>query len=140
MIERDKIIIFETGLPGFKTEREFVLLHLPGTSDEIFQTLQSINTPSLAFVVANPYYFYKDYEFRLDDSIIDHLCIKQAKDVLVLTIMTLKSPFEKSTINLKAPLIINSTLKRGKQLILNEGDYPTKASLVPPHVPQSKGE
>ncbi|HLR74578.1 MAG TPA: flagellar assembly protein FliW [Virgibacillus sp.] len=139
-VESDKIIHFKSGLPGFNDETEFVLLQLPGTPAEAFQTLQSIKTPDLAFVVANPYQFYQDYEFRLDHSIVEYLKIQDEKDVLILTIVTLKSPFENSTINLKAPLIINSTRKRGKQYILNEEDYPTKAALVSPHVSQAKGE
>lgn len=137
-VDQNKVIHFVTGLPGFDEEKEFVLLKLSGTSLEAFQMLQSIKTPGLAFVVTNPYYFYKDYEFRLNKTIKDLLKIEQQEDVLVLTIVTLKSPFDQSTINLKAPLIINLNRKLGKQYILNDENYPTKAPIHFSKAPMGK--
>src|SRR5699024_6850079 len=139
-VDQDKIITFPSGLPGFKHETKFILLPLPSIPADVFQTLQSVNTPHLAFVVANPYHFYQDYEFRLNEPTLKHLRISHEKDVLVLAIVTLKSPFEKSTLNLKAPLIINLTLKLGKQLILTDEDYPMKAPLKQAHISRAKGE
>lgn len=137
-IETSQIIHFHSGLPGFIEETEFALLDLPG--NPVFQALQSTKTKDLAFIVTNPYHFYMDYEFTLDDPIVESLAIKSKRDVAVLTIVTLKSPFEASTINLKAPIIINSTRQQAKQYILNMADYPTKASIVPPNASKTKGD
>ena len=134
----NQVIQFTTGLPGFVEELEFVLLDLPGNS--AFQTLQSIKTPGLAFIVTNPYHFYLDYTIKLDEQILEKLEIENEKDVLILSIVTLKSPFKTSTLNLKAPIVINSTRKQGKQYILNTDNYPTKASIVPPNTSQVKGD
>jgi len=139
-VDQNKIITFPSGLPGFKHETKFILHPLSSIPAEVFQTLQSVNTPHLAFVVANPYHFYRDYEFRLNEPARKHLQISHEKDVLVLAIVTLKSPFEKSTLNLKAPLIINSTLQLGKQLILTDEDYPMKAPLKQAPPQRAKGE
>src|SRR5690625_243661 len=116
-IDKSKIIQFPSGIPGFIDELEFVLLDLPGHS--IFQTLQSVKTSELAFIVVNPYHFYKKYEFRLEKYLLESLQIKSEQDVIVLAIVTLKQPFTRSTINLKAPLIINSNVSLGKQYVLN---------------------
>lgn len=129
-IDESDIISFANGLPGFNGEKKFILLPIPGTAPETFQTLQSIKTPELAFVVTNPYHIYKDYEFHLDQATIDQLKIKSKRDLFILTIVTLASPFEKSTMNLKAPIIINGQTRLGKQYILNDYTYPTKAPLV----------
>lgn len=137
-IEKTKIIHFSSGLPGFLEEVEFILLDLPG--NQIFQVLQSIKTPDLAFIVTNPYHFYVDYEFKLDDQIIERLAIESEQDVVVLTIVTVKSPFEFSTINLKAPIIINSSKQCGKQYILNITDYQTKAAIAQPNASKMKGD
>ncbi|WP_163970547.1 flagellar assembly protein FliW [Oceanobacillus halotolerans] len=128
-IDREKVIQFPTGLPGFIEETKFVLLDLP--ENPVFQVLQSIHTKDVAFIVTNPYHFYQSYTFELDDSIIDPLAIKDSKDVVVLSIVTLKQPFENSTLNLKAPIIINAANQFGKQYILNIDDYPSKASIAP---------
>src|SRR5699024_12007617 len=83
-----------------------------------------------AFILTNPYHFYQDYTFELDDSVLESLLIQTKEEVAVFTIVTLKQPFKTSTINLKAPVIINSQKKYGKQLILNNDEYHTKASIT----------
>lgn len=137
-VEEKNTVQFANGLPGFIDESQFILLNLPG--NPVFQTLQSMKTPELAFIVTNPYDFYQDYTFELDNSILESLRIKNQEDVLVLTIVTLTSPFECSTINLKAPLIINAKQNVGKQYILNNDDYKTKTPIVLPKVTQAGGE
>jgi len=126
-IEQEKIIHFETGLPGFAKETKFVVLDLPG--NDLLQILQSIQTTHLAFIVTNPHYFYKDYEFKLDEHVIEALEITSEQEVVILSIMTIRDPFHLSTINLQAPLIINQTNKRAKQYILSNEKYPVKAKI-----------
>jgi len=70
-LEQEHIIEFQTGLPGFLDEKRFVLLNIPGNT--VFQTLQSVKTPNLAFVVTDPYFIYQDYTFELDDNMIAYL-------------------------------------------------------------------
>lgn len=137
-IEKKQIIQFPSGLPGFIEEVEFVILDIPG--NPAFQTLQSIVTPGLAFIVTNPYQFYLDYTFKLDEQILGSLAIENEQDVVVLSIVTLKSPFKTSTLNLKAPIIIHSTHKQGKQYILNKDEYLTKAPIVSPNTLKVKGD
>lgn len=126
-IEESKIIHFPSGIPGFLDELDFVLLDIPG--NPIFQFLQSLKSEELAFVVVNPYQFHKEYTIELDESTINSLEIKSEKDVLILTIVTVKEPFETSTMNLKAPIVINLEKMLGKQYILNTDEYQSKASL-----------
>lgn len=137
-VSETKIIEFSSGLPGFIEHTKFVLLNLPENS--VFQVLQSTETPSIAFIVTNPYHFYQDYMFDLDNNIVENLRIESDKDVIVLAIVTLKEPFNKSTMNLKAPIIMNLQHKRGKQYILNMEDYPSKAAFVPSASSTGKGE
>lgn len=128
-IDRSKQIQFANGLPGFNEETEFVLLDMPNAP--LFQVLQSVKTDYVAFITANPHALYPDYSFRLDDKTKEQLDIKSEKEVVVLSIITLKQPFEKSTMNLKAPIIINSREKLGKQYILNTDEYSSTASIKP---------
>lgn len=137
-IEKKQVIRFSSGLPGFIEEEEFVILDIPG--NPLFQILQSTLTPTLAFIVTNPYDFYVDYTFKLDEQILKTLKIQHEQEVVVLSIVTLKSPFNTSTLNLKAPIIINSTGKQGKQYILNKDNYSTKAPIVSPNISKAEGE
>lgn len=128
-IAEENIITFPSGLPGFSDEHKFVLLNIPSEATDTFQVLQSVKTTELAFIVTNPYYFYQDYEFTLEDGIIEQLKIAEKEDVIVLAIVTLQEPFEESTINLKAPLIINYKENLGKQYILHTDMYKTRTPL-----------
>lgn len=137
-IDKERIIQFPEGLPGFINEKNFVLLHIPG--NDIFQTLQSVNTPTLAFIITNPYQFYKEYVFDLDGATVEKLQVNQPEDVAVYVIVTVKDPFHSSTLNLKAPLLVHSLNKQGKQYILDRDDYSAKAPLVSPEAAKAKGE
>lgn len=137
-IDEEKVLTFSSGLPGFTDEKKFALLNFPDS--DTFQILQSMKTSNLAFIVTNPYQFYNDYEFKLDKQIRENLQIKQAENVLVLAIVTLKETIYESTMNLKAPLIINRELKYGKQYILNDQTYSMKTLLAPEEELRAKGE
>ncbi|RLL46656.1 flagellar assembly protein FliW [Oceanobacillus piezotolerans] len=128
-IDDDKIIHFPSGIPGFLEETDFVLLDLP--ENPAFQILQSINNVNVAFIVTNPYLIYPEYTFNLDDSTIETLKITDEKQVAVFSIVTLKRPFQESTLNLKAPIIVNSNQLIGKQAILNMEEYSSKAAIHP---------
>jgi len=126
-IEETDIIQFENGIPGFLNEHEFIIL--PLTEDGIYSIMQSIRTPQLAFVITNPFIFYKDYDFTIEDKIVKQLDIKSVTDVKVFNILTLQDPFEKTTINLQAPIIINTKNNQAKQVILNNDLYRIKHPL-----------
>lgn len=127
-IEANEKITFENGIPGFLDEKTFVLL--PLDEETSFFILQSVQTPRIAFVVTSPFFFFKDYEFDLDESTKERLNIQSEQDVEVLVILTVKELFNNSTANLKAPIILNRKTKLGKQLILNQTDYTTKHRLA----------
>ncbi|WP_338655515.1 flagellar assembly protein FliW [Sporosarcina psychrophila] len=122
-----EILTFDNGLPGFENERNFILLSIEG--NEVYQILQSINSKEVGFVIANPYLFTSDYTFELNESSVEALNIESEEDIIVLTIVTVKEPFNTSTVNLKAPVIINTKSKKAKQCILENADYPIRYSI-----------
>lgn len=126
-IAEQSILTFEKGIPGFPDERKFTLLPLP--EQTAISVMQSVETPALAFVVADPYSFFSPYEFALDENTVELLGISGAEDVSALVILTVYDPFETSTANLQAPVIINVKNNKAKQVILNEEDYKTKHPL-----------
>lgn len=137
-VDETKQIQFSTGLPGFENETAFILLDLP--DNYIFQLLQSLYTPSLAFVVVIPYHIYPDYEVDLDDHILESLNIQHEADVFLLSIVTLASPFTKSTLNLRAPVVINVNNRSGKQYILKTDNHSSKTPIEPSLKGSVKGE
>lgn len=134
-IEKNKIITFESGIPGFPHEKKFALLPLEGTP---FSILQSILTVQVAFVVTDPFLHFPSYEFKLVDEVQQKLQIESEKDVIIFTILTLAKPFANSTANLKAPIVINERTKLAKQMILPEEKYETKHMLFQPKTSAEK--
>lgn len=128
-IDDKKTLDFPNGLPGFPDETNFIMLELPNNA--LFQLLQSTKTSSLAFVITNPYVFYKDYELKLEEELLNLLKINKSEDVAVFVIVTLNNPFKDSTINLRAPVVINTKEMIGKQYILNDSLYSSRATLTP---------
>lgn len=133
-INKDDIIHFPSGIPGFLDENEFYILPLEGT--ELF-VLQSVKTTGVAFIVTDPFVLFPQYEFNLPEEALEKLEIQSDKDVATFAILTVREPFEETTANLQAPLVINQTKKLGKQVILNQTSYQTKHKIM---TPQEQGE
>ena len=96
---------------------------LPIEENDVFQVLQSTTTPDVAFIIVNPYTIVEDYSFKVDEPTINLLDIKSEEDVFILGVLSVKEPFETSTINLQAPLIFNATTRKAKQMILNDNTF-----------------
>jgi flagellar assembly factor FliW len=128
-INEEDIITFPQGIPGFQDEKEFVIL--PLTDDGNYQVLQSVNTSYVAFVITSPFLLRQDYEFDLDENTIQQLEINKPDDVVVYSVLTVKDPFKNTTINLVAPIVINTVNKKGKQVILQNKSYTYNAPLMP---------
>ena len=122
-IDDSQTIHFEHGLPGFEDEQKFTLISLE--DDAVYQVLQSVNKPHIAFVTVNPFVF-TNYSFDLDESTVHSLSIKSNEDIAILSIVTVKEPFSESTLNLKAPIVINMMLKKAKQTIIEKSDFPLR--------------
>ncbi|MRH41973.1 flagellar assembly protein FliW [Aquibacillus halophilus] len=131
-VNQQDIITFPQGVPGFQDEKEFVLL--PLEDNPVFQVLQSTNEQELAFIVVNPFLFVKDYEFDIDENTIESLDIQSETDVQILSIVSLREPFETSTANLQAPIVINQVKKIGKQYITNIKKFATKEAIFTPQL------
>ncbi|MED4573835.1 flagellar assembly protein FliW [Bacillus atrophaeus] len=123
-VKEEQMIVFESGLPGFSEEKQFVIL--PLSEDSPFVVLQSVVTENLAFIVVSPFVFFKGYEFDLSESAAELLEIENIEDVEVMTILTTEEPFEKSTANLLAPIIVNRKNMLAKQVVLHNSSYTTK--------------
>ena|SRR5690606_14925587 len=126
-IAENTTLTFAKGIPGFPDETKFTLLPLPELTN--MSVMQSVTTPALAFVVADPYTIFSPYEFALDENTVEELEISSPEDVSALVILTVQDPFEKSTANLQAPIVMNMKKNKAKQVILNNENYKTKQPL-----------
>lgn len=123
-VNSNQFLNFEKGIPGFIDEKEFIVL--PLSNDEIFYVMQSVSTPGLAFIISSPFNFFKDYDFNLEEQIAKDLSLESENDVVVYTILTVQDPFQNTTANLQAPIVINSKKRKAKQVILHDEQFSTR--------------
>ena len=134
IVDREKIISFPDGIPGFEDLKQYVFLaeeNLKLAEDNLFfNWLQAVSDPAVAFLVINPYAFFSDYSFDLSEGDVSALKLRGPEDVGVFTIVTiLENDVAKITANLLAPVVINTRLKQARQVILTGSGYSTKHRL-----------
>lgn len=129
-IKKEDIIKFPEGLPGFQEEKEFIIINSL-EEDDPFQWMQSVKNSRLSFIVINPFLLVLDYDFKLSESTVEKLKIKDEKDVAVFSIVVIPEDIKKMTINLAGPIIINAKERLGKQIVLDDDRYSTKYYLFP---------
>ena len=123
------IIYFEGGVPGFPDETKYALF--PYEPDSPFSILQSITNPDLTFLLADPYRFYNDYVFELDDQMAAQLGFSEENPPHVYTVATMRDTLEQMTVNLLAPVVINWLKRTGAQIIIENKFYSVQQPLFP---------
>jgi flagellar assembly factor FliW len=128
-VQKEDIIHFAHGLPGFFEEKTFIMFAYE--EDSPFYLLQSTQTPELTFALVNPLEFFKDYEIRLDDATTAELDLSEQNYPRVYAIITVPENVEEMTANLLAPVIINWQKKIAMQVILEKSSYKTRHRIYP---------
>lgn len=132
------IIRFPAGLPGFPEENAFAFL--PYQPDSPFVLLQSTQEPDLTFVLVEPFSFFKDYSFELDDQLLEELGLNEQTPPLVFSIVTIPDKVEEMTANLLAPVVINRRERAAAQVVLEKTPYTTRHRLFPAGLPGKPAE
>lgn len=127
-VEEKDLVVFPKGLPGFEEEHQFVLL--PYAKESPFVLLQSATEDYLAFLMTNPFLFFADYAFSIDQEAMDEMAIRTQADFAVYVMITVPGgSVQDMTANLAAPVVVNIASRQGKQLVMEKNDYHTKHRL-----------
>lgn len=115
-------------MPGFPVERRFALVQLD--PEGALCALRSLDRDGLQFLVLPPMRFFPSYEPVIDDELVTDLGIERVDDVLVLGILHAGDDLSSTTINLRAPLVVNVATRRAAQVVLEDPELPVAAPLV----------
>lgn len=120
-------VTFKKSLPGFDNLKKFAIIE----SEEYkpFCFLKSLDDKNISFVIISPFLVEEDYEFKLEDRIVNGLKVDDSKDILVYSTVTLNSDIRKITANLSAPIVINIKNGLGEQIILDNPKYKIKHQI-----------
>lgn len=122
--DESKKFLFANGLPGLPEDTEFALLS--HEQSEPVCWLQSMVHPEVALPVLNPFLLCPTYSFDITDSDVDELHITDIKDVFVINVLVIPKDPNEMTINLAAPIIVNTQNHQGRQIFLNDKAYRIK--------------
>jgi len=129
-IDESLIITIPEGILGFEDLKRFILLdHYDKESP--FKWLQSIEDPSLAFVITDPLIFLPDYKAKINKEELVSIQLPEAGKAVIVVIVNIKRDHSEITINLQGPLVINSEKKLAKQCVLPTDDYDLRHVIFP---------
>lgn len=126
--DHDDVVTFPVGMFGFEYEHEFLLIPFEGSCENLL-SLQSINTPTLSFVVMNPFSLSADYTPELQPAELKALGVKESGELGYYVLCVVKNPISTSTVNLKCPIAINVDTRAARQVILDTDRYEMRHPL-----------
>ncbi|MFT4107898.1 MAG: flagellar assembly protein FliW, partial [Lacrimispora sp.] len=119
----EEFIHFSDGLFGFSDLKNYVPLAFQENSDAMI-CLQSLEDSSVSFILMNPFQFYEKYEPKLSKEDQKLLKTEDLEDeVSYYVISVIHDPMEESTVNLKAPIAVNTKSREARQIILDNPLY-----------------
>lgn len=128
-LAEDKIITFERGLFGFEDYKKYTILYdIEGGSANI-SWLQSLDEAGLALPVINPMLVKPDYNPVIEDELLNNLGELNDDNIVVLLTVTATAEVKNTTVNLKAPIVINSDTRKGCQVVAENEDYHVKYNV-----------
>lgn len=126
-IDESKIIHFPSGIIGFPELNDFALLYDEEKgSNAPIRWLQSIQDAEFALPVMDPLIVSKDYNPEVESNLLLPLGEMKEEDTLVLVTITIPKDLTKMSINLQAPIVVNTETRKAAQIIVNADKYPVK--------------
>lgn len=128
-VPENQVFSFPHGIPGFPEEKSFALI--PHDEESPFAFFQSVAEKNLTFLIVDPFFFFKDYEFDLNNDLAGEMGLSQENRPQVFLIATTKGEVSDMTVNLLAPLVLNGVDHTGRQVILDKSEYSICHKLFP---------
>lgn len=121
-------LTFITPPPGLAPLVDFTLDQIPGA--EGLYSLQSVDMPERRMFVLDAAVYLPAYTPYLNDYECEVLDLHRPEDAMVLVVSNTSEG--KPTVNLLAPIVVNTTTARCSQVILEGQNFPIKSELGAP--------
>jgi flagellar assembly factor FliW len=126
LVDDERVMTFPQGLLGFPDHARFALIQTG--EDNYFFWLQSVDEPSLAFVVTDPTIFFKDYQVPVRDETRNDLRLED--ETLLQVFVICNKVGDWLTGNLLGPILVNAANRLAQQVVLTEKKWTTRQPLV----------
>ena len=125
-VEDERLITVPNGLLGFPSFTRYALIQ--SGQEQYFLWLQSVDEPSLAFLVTDPSLFFKDYNVPVWKETAQELQLTDPSTLQMFVICNKVG--EWLTGNLLGPLLVNAQNHLAQQVVLTEKKWTTRQPLL----------
>jgi len=126
-VDETKLILFESGIPGLEEYRKYALLRFEESYPIIW--LQSVDEGGICLPVLDTFAVLTGYVFDIDDDDVKELELGGPEELHVVSVLVIPDDIQRMTVNLAAPIIINTAKGKAKQIMLSGGDYNVRAPV-----------
>ena len=126
-IDEEKLITFDEGIPGLDTYKKYALLQFEESYPIIW--LQSVDQGGVCLPVLDTFAVLTGYVFDIDDEDVKFLQLNGPEDLHVVSVLVIPEEIQRMTVNLAAPIIINTVTGKAKQILLSGTDYNVRAPV-----------
>jgi flagellar assembly factor FliW len=135
-VEESALYHFPEGIPGFDGDLHFVFFphRGPDGNTSPIRWMQCVEEGALAFPVINPWHVRPDYAPTIPGPVLRTLGITDVHTQMRLySILTIPAGNPAGiTINLLAPVVVNKVDRVGRQVLVQNENYPLRAPLSLP--------
>ena len=123
-VQDDRVIRFANGIPAFEYLHAFVIVQADRTAPVYW--MQSVDEPAVALPVVDPFALIGNYSLEVNDAEVEDLCLENQADLMVLGVTVIPEDVTQMTVNLAAPVLVNTKKGIGKQIVMDNRRYSTR--------------
>lgn len=124
---QNEVIWMARPLLGFEKLTRFCLIEreefLP------FSWLQSVDDPATVFIVVNPAIFNDHYRIEINPNEVAEIDPTSPELIETYVIASVPEDWRRMTVNMQAPLLINTVNNKAKQLVLMNSEYKVQQNV-----------
>ena len=125
-IRDDAVITFADGIIGLPGTRYALLAQ---TEASAFLWLHSVEDPSVALPVTNPWFFFPGYAVDVADGDAAALGLDRAEAADIFCVVRAAESLEDFTVNLRGPIVVNGETRAARQVINQSTPYGVREPL-----------
>lgn len=122
-VTEEQIYHFPKGIIGLPEYQEYALIQF---EDAPYNILHAVDE-QLSFILLPPSLAVKDYGFSIDQAAIGLLNISKPEEVATFLIVNIVD--DQMFVNLKAPVLLSMSTRKGCQFIIDDQDLPLRYPL-----------
>ena len=126
-VDPEKVIEFGEGIPGLDQYRKYALLQFEESYPIVW--LQSMEDMGICLPVLDTFSVLPDYVFDIDEADVKSLELNNPDELHVVSVVVIPEDIQGMTVNLAAPIIINTLTSKAKQIVLSGSEYNVRAPV-----------